>query len=233
MAARAGESGPLAVLWDMDGTLVDSEKLWDVSLADLAVHLGGVLSGPARASMVGSSLWRTIRLMFEDLRLVTDPDRMASAAEWLSRRTEQLFRSGLPWRPGAPEALRMVRAVGWATALVTSTHRGLVDIALESIGAGFFDVVVCGDEVSATKPAPAPYLMAATKLGVPPGLCVAIEDSPAGARSAEEAGCPVLVVPSEVPVPPGPRRVRRADLVGLTPGELRAVWAGTDPPADR
>jgi HAD superfamily hydrolase (TIGR01509 family) len=230
MTAPAGESGPLGVLWDMDGTLVDSEKLWDVSLAGLAMHLGGVLSAPARASMVGSSLCRTIRLMFHDLRLPADPEAMAGAGEWLTRRTEQLFRSGLPWRPGAPEALRMVRAAGWATALVTSTHRGLVDVALESIGPRFFDVVVCGDEVPATKPAPDPYLMAATKVGLPPGLCVAIEDSPAGVRSAEAAGCAVLVVPSEVPVPPGPRRVRRAGLVGLTPGELRSVWAGNRPP---
>jgi HAD superfamily hydrolase (TIGR01509 family) len=214
----------------MAGTLVDSEKLWDVSLADLAVHLGGTLSGPARASMVGSSLRRTIRLLFEDLRLPADPTQMASAGEWLTRRTEQLFRSGLRWRPGAPEALRMVRAAGWPTALVTSTHRGLVDVALESIGAEFFDVVVCGDEVPATKPAPDPYLVAATKLGVPAAGCVAIEDSPAGARSAEAAGCAVLVVPSEVPVPPGQRRVCRAGLVGLTQGELRAVWAGNGAP---
>jgi beta-phosphoglucomutase-like phosphatase (HAD superfamily) len=124
----------------------------------------------------------------------------------------------------------MVRAAGWPTALVTSTHRGLVDVALESIGAEFFDVVVCGDEVPATKPAPDPYLVAATKLGVPAAGCVAIEDSPAGARSAEAAGCAVLVVPSEVPVPPGQRRVCRAGLVGLTQGELRAVWAGNGAP---
>jgi HAD superfamily hydrolase (TIGR01509 family) len=222
----AGNTAGLgAVLWDMDGTLVDSEKLWDISLAELARHLGGELSVATREAMVGSSMWRTLDMMFDEVGLAHRPETMEEAAGWLSRRTEELFRSGLPWRPGALEALRMARASGLATALVTSTERALVELALESIGREHFDVVVCGDEVPATKPAPDPYLIASAKLGVEPGRCLAIEDSPTGAASASAAGCAVLVVPNEVPVPTGPGRIQRETLAELTESELRELWA--------
>jgi HAD superfamily hydrolase (TIGR01509 family) len=217
--------GLQAVLWDMDGTLVDSEKLWDVSLAELARYLGGSLSAATRAAMVGSSMWRSLDMMFDEVGLEHRPDAMADAARWLSRRTGELFRTGLPWRPGAREALCVARASGLATALVTSTERALVEQALDSIGREFFDVTVCGDEVPATKPAPDPYLIAAAALGRHPADCLAVEDSPTGAAAATAAGCPVLVVPSEVPVPAAPGRVHRDSLVELTEAELRALWA--------
>ncbi|HTF51392.1 MAG TPA: HAD family phosphatase [Pseudonocardia sp.] len=221
----AGDTAGLgAVLWDMDGTLVDSEKLWDISLTELARHLGGELSPATREAMVGSSMWRTLDMMFDEVRLAHRPEHMEEAARWLSRRTEELFQAGLPWRPGALEALRMVRASGLATALVTSTERALVELALESIGREHFDLVVCGDEVPATKPAPDPYLIAAAKLGMEPARCLVIEDSPTGAASATAAGCPVLVVPNDVPVPAGPGRVQRESLAELTDPELRELW---------
>ncbi|HEY4006970.1 MAG TPA: HAD family phosphatase [Pseudonocardia sp.] len=219
-----GRDGLRAVLWDMDGTLVDSEKLWDVSLHELARHLGGELSEQTRDAMVGSSLGSTIELMFSSLRLEPTPDELADAGKWLTSRTEELFLEGLPWRPGAHEALRLARRAGLATALVTSTQRQLVERALDSIGREHFDVTVCGDEVPAAKPAPDPYLMAARLLGVPPGRCLAVEDSPTGASAAEAAGCAVLVVPSEVAVPAGPARIQRDDLRGLTEEELHELW---------
>jgi HAD superfamily hydrolase (TIGR01509 family) len=218
-------NGLAAVLWDMDGTLVDSEKLWDVSLHDLARHLGGELSDAARAAMVGSSMGRTLEIMFDEVGRRPEPTALADAARWLSRRTEELFLAQLSWRPGAHAAVRMVRGTGLATALVTSTERSLVERALDSIGREHFDVTVCGDEVPATKPAPDPYLIAADKLGMDPRCCLAVEDSPLGAAAAEAAGCAVLVVPSEVPVPPGPARIHRDGLVGLTEAELHEVWA--------
>jgi HAD superfamily hydrolase (TIGR01509 family) len=217
-------NGLRAVLWDMDGTLVDSEKLWDISLHDLARHLGGELSAPTRAAMVGSALGQTIDLMFDEVGLARTPSAMAEAGCWLNERTQRLFLAGLPWQPGARAALRMVRASGLATALVTSTHRRLVECALDSIGREFFDVIVTGDEVPATKPAPDPYLIAARLLEVPTTQCLAVEDSPTGAASAQAAGCAVLVVPSEVAVPEGPSRILRDGLVGLTEGELHEVW---------
>lgn len=216
--------GPDAVLWDMDGTLVDSERLWDVSLAELAAHLGGSLTQAARDAMVGGSLGSSCALVLREVGRPATPDAVARAGEWLMARTGELFARDLRWQPGALDALRAVRAAGLPAALVTSTHRSLTERALEWIGRDHFDVVVCGDEVSAPKPAPDPYLRAAGLLGVPPARCVAVEDSPTGTESAAAAGCAVLVVSSGVPVPDGPRRVPREGLVGLTVAELHQVW---------
>jgi HAD superfamily hydrolase (TIGR01509 family) len=217
--------GPAAVLWDMDGTLVDSEKVWTVSLADTARWLGGELSADAREAMVGSNMARSIALMFDDLDLEPDQERMAQAAQYLTDRTGELFAAGLVWRPGALDALRMVRAAGWPTALVTNTLRSLTEKALDSIGREHFTVTVCGDEVPHGKPEPDPYVRAAELLGVAAEACLAVEDSPTGATSAERAGCAVLVVPCDVAVPAGPRRVHRGSLLGLTPDDVRLSYA--------
>jgi HAD superfamily hydrolase (TIGR01509 family) len=222
---NAVPSGPAAVLWDMDGTLVDSEKVWTISLADTARWLGGELSAEAREAMVGSNMARSIALMFDDLDLVPDQERLARAAQYLTDRTGELFAGGLAWRPGALEALRMVRAAGWPTALVTNTGRALTEMALEGIGREHFTVTVCGDEVPHGKPAPDPYLRAAELLEVAAEDCLAVEDSPTGATAAERAGAAVLVVPCDVPVPAGPRRVHRGSLVGLTADDIRIDYA--------
>lgn len=214
-------SRPAAVLWDMDGTLVDSEKVWTVSLADTARELGGELSCAAREAMVGSNMSRTLDILFDDLRLAPSPHALDHARQWLTTRTGELFAGGLEWRPGALDALRMVRSAGWPTALVTNTGRALTEMALESIGREHFSVSICGDEVLRGKPAPDPYLRAAELLGVAAGECLAVEDSPTGTLAAIAAGAAVLVVPCEVPVPTGPRRVQRASLEGLTPWDVR------------
>jgi HAD superfamily hydrolase (TIGR01509 family) len=216
---------PAAVLWDMDGTLVDSEKVWTVSLADTAHWLGGELSTAAREDMVGSNMARTLVIMFDDLGLERDPARMVQAEQWMTARTGELFASGLEWRPGALDALRMVRAAGWPMALVTNTGRALTEMALESIGREHFTTTVCGDEVPRGKPDPDPYLRAAELLGVDARQCLAVEDSPTGSLAAERAGAAVLVVPCEVPVPAGPRRVHRVSLEGLTAEDVRLSYA--------
>jgi HAD superfamily hydrolase (TIGR01509 family) len=201
MDAMTSAHAPVAaVLFDMDGTLVDSEKLWDVALHELARAYGGALSQPARQAMVGQDSLTSMAILHTDLGQ-PERDPVAGAA-WLENRVGELFADGLRWRPGARELLEATRAAGIPTALVTSTVRRLVDIALPWLGAGNFNVVVCGDEVTATKPDPAPYLAAATLLGVPIGRCVAVEDSPTGVSSALAAGAAVLAVPSETPVEP-------------------------------
>jgi HAD superfamily hydrolase (TIGR01509 family) len=210
-----------AVLFDMDGTLVDSEKIWDISLKELSHRLGGELSAPARASMVGANLARSIGIVHADVGVV-DGDLAADGA-WLLARTRELFSEGLTWRPGAPELLHAVRDAGLRTALVTSTERDLTDVALKWIGAEFFDVTVCGDEVAHNKPHPDPYQRAAALLGVDPTRCVAVEDSPTGTASAVAAGCTVVVVPAEVPVDDGERRIIRESLVGVDVDYLRGI----------
>lgn len=188
----------------MDGTLVDSEKVWDVGLAELAAHYGGALSEAARVSMVGTSMAESMRILHEDL---VQPWRDAAAStRWLETRVAELFADGLVWRPGARELLREVRTAGLPAALVTSTRRGLVEVALETIGRDNFDVIVCGDDVTRTKPHPEPYLTAAALLGAPIARCVAIEDSPTGVASARAAGARVLAVPCEVDL---------SDLIGV------------------
>jgi HAD superfamily hydrolase (TIGR01509 family) len=201
------------VLFDMDGTLVDSEKVWDVALSELAVHAGGELSPPARQAMVGSSMARSMKILHDDL---AQPWRDAAAdAAWLTDRVYELFGGGLIWRPGAQELLAMVREAGLPTALVTSTGRRLVEVALRTLGRDNFDVVVCGDEVTAAKPDPTPYLIAAEQLGVPIEDCVAIEDSPTGVASARASGAAVLAVPCELELPPMSGVVLRDTLLGV------------------
>lgn len=211
-----------AVLWDMDGTLLDSEKLWDIPLYEFVEKQGGTLSLATRQAMVGSSVRRTMAMLFAEVGVEhPSEDELADGAAWVMRRTEEVFRAGLPWRPGAREALRAVRDSGVPMALVTSTERQLTEVALDTIGRDLFDVTVCGDEVDRrNKPLPEPYLKAARLLGVDPTRCVAIEDSPTGVASAVAAGCTVLVVPCDVPVEQGERRVFRESLVGVDLGTL-------------
>lgn len=215
---------PAAVLWDMDGTLLDSEKLWDIPLYEFTEKLGGTLSLATRQAMVGSNTRTTMRLLFAEVGIEPTEEDMTDGANWISRRTEEVFRAGLPWRPGAQEALRAVRASGVPMALVTSTERGLTEVALDTIGRDLFDVTVCGDEVDGlNKPLPEPYLKAARLLGVDAASCVAVEDSPTGVAAAVAAGCTVLVVPCDVDVAPGERRVFRDSLVGVDLSVLTAL----------
>ena len=184
----------------MDGTLVDSEKVWEIALHELAARAGGSLSPAARLAMIGSSMANSMRILREDL---DQPDRPEEPdVAWLTARVFELFAEGLVWRPGARELLRAVRAAGLPTALVTSTGRKLVEVALDTLGRSNFDVVVCGDEVSAPKPDPEPYRLAASLLGAPIEDCVTIEDSPTGVASAVASGAAVLAVPAEVELPP-------------------------------
>src|SRR5688572_7672483 len=118
---------PAGVLFDMDGTLVDSEKVWSVGLDELAAHLGGDLSEAARHAMVGTNMSQSMDILHTDLGVVADP---VESVRWLEEQVAELFGGGLVWRPGAAELLAGVRAAGVPTALVTATHRHLVEVAL-------------------------------------------------------------------------------------------------------
>ncbi len=214
-----------AVLWDMDGTLVDSEKLWDVAINELYAQHGRVLTPEVRDATVGGSAEGVIRIVFDDLGLDQDPEHMAQVADWMHEYVGELFGTGLPWCPGARELLDELLGAGIPMALVTNTRRDLTENALNSIGRHYFSVTVCGDEVPDGKPAPDIYLRAAELLGLSAGDCLAIEDSFTGTTAAEDAGCPVLVVPNEVEVPATPRRHHVSSLVGLGIPQLRRIHA--------
>ncbi|WP_436499381.1 HAD family hydrolase [Actinokineospora sp. HUAS TT18] len=214
---------PAAVLWDLDGTLLDSEKLWDLPLYELAERLGGSLSPETRRAMVGTNVPTTMDLLFGEVGISPTPAQVEESVAYIDARMIELFATKAVFRPGAEEALRAVRASGVPTALVTSTERALAEVALDTVGREFFDVTVCGDEVDGlNKPLPEPYLKAARLLGVDPERCLAIEDSPTGVAAGVAAGCVVLVVPCDVPVPEGERRVFRDSLVGID-GDLLAT----------
>ena len=217
---------PAAVLLDMDGTLVDSEKLWDRSLVDTLTWLGGgPLTDEARRETVGGNLAFSIGVLLREAGVEATAARVEETAEHLLARTEELFLLGLPWRPGAQELLASIHDAGIPTALVTNTGRRLTDLALRTIGTRWFAATVCGDEVTHGKPAPDVYLRATGLLGVPAQEGLAVEDSPTGAAAADAAGAVVLVVPCEVPVPDGPRRARRDTLAGLDVAGLSALYA--------
>ncbi|MBF6192548.1 HAD family phosphatase [Nocardia sp. CDC192] len=204
----------------MDGTLLDSEKLWDVAVRELAREHGHEMTDAIRHALIGASGPNALRIMFTGLGIEPTPDSLRAAGKFLERRVTELMTGPIPWRPGAKDALAMVRAAGLSSALVTNTKRSLTEFGLDTLGRDFFDVSVCGDEVAHGKPEPDVYLRAAGLLGLDPRQCVAVEDSPTGARAAQAAGCAVLVVPCEIPVPDAPRRVFRDSLIGLTVADL-------------
>jgi HAD superfamily hydrolase (TIGR01509 family) len=215
----AGEtrSLPSAVLWDMDGTLVDTEPYWMECEFALAAKYGGTWSREHGLAVVGRDLIDSATYMREHMGIDrTPPQIVEELLDGVVARVEQ----EIPWRPGAPELLAALRVLDVPCALVTMSYRRFVEPVVRALPEGSFDVLVCGDEVSRGKPHPEPYLRAAELLGFPAGETLAIEDSATGATSAEEAGCQVLVVRNHVPVPPGERRVLLDTLVGLEPHAL-------------
>jgi HAD superfamily hydrolase (TIGR01509 family) len=188
----------------MDGTLVDTEPYWIESEFELVEEHGGTWSREHALNLVGNDLLVSGRYIREHAGIDLEPDRIVE--ELLDRVVARVERR-VPWRPGAVDLLVDLRAHGVRCALVTMSYRRFVEPILRVLPEGTFEVVVTGDAVSQGKPHPEPYQKAAAVLGVSPAATLAIEDSNTGARSAEDAGCTVLVVPNHVPVLPGPRRV--------------------------
>jgi HAD superfamily hydrolase (TIGR01509 family) len=200
------------VLFDMDGLLIDSEPLWLEAETEIMARLGASWSEQDQAQLLGGSLERSVRYL---LSKATRPAPPELIGEWLmSDIIERVRRDGVPVQPGARELLAAVRRAGLPHALVTSSERGFMDAVLASTGMRF-DVLVCAEDVTATKPDPEPYLLAAKLVGVDPGDCFALEDSPNGVASAEAAGCRVFAVPSLVPIPPAPGRTVARSLLDL------------------
>jgi HAD superfamily hydrolase (TIGR01509 family) len=219
MSTVPAPSGLRAVLFDMDGTLVETESFWGEAMAELAARLGGRMSAEARQATVGTSMRTSMRILHADLGLVRDEHQLQADADWVMDRTAELMLSGIAWQPGARELLIAVRAAGLATALVTTTPRSIAETVLRSIredlGIDPFDVSICGDEVPARKPDPAPYRQAMTALGVEPEECVVIEDSQVGIASGLAAGVAVLGVPAMQEVEPAVGLTLRSSLSGV------------------
>jgi HAD superfamily hydrolase (TIGR01509 family) len=208
---------PRAVLWDMDGTLVDTEPYWMECEFALAAKYGGTWSDAHALAVVGGDLIDSATYMREHMGIDRTPRQIV---EELLDGVIAMVEREVPWRPGARELLASLRELGVPCALVTMSWRRFVEPVVRSLPEGSFDALVCGDEVTHGKPHPEPYELAAKLLGFAPDQTLAIEDSPTGATSAEAAGCQVLVVPRHVAVPAGGRRVLIDSLVGLEPEAL-------------
>ncbi|GAA2145557.1 HAD family phosphatase [Kitasatospora kazusensis] len=219
---RSGGDGLQAVLLDMDGTLVDTENLWWQAEVTLFAELGHRLTEADRAHVVGGPMSRVLDY------LIATTGVTLSAAELtvlINQRFVDLLAGGVPLMPGAERLLNTLGAHGIPAALVSASHRAIIDIVLQSLGAQHFAFTVAGDEVARTKPHPDPYLYAAARFGAEPGRCVVVEDAPTGVLSAEAAGCPVIAVPSVAPIEPGPGRTVLASLELLDLDLLHAVVA--------
>lgn len=208
---------PAAVLWDMDGTIVDTEPYWMAAEQAIAEEHGGTWTHDDAMALVGSDLLVSGAYIKARLGLVHTPEEIV---EMLLDSVVAQVRHAVPWRDGARELLLDLHEAGVPCALVTMSYQRLVAPILEHLPPETFRVIVTGDMVDQGKPHPEPYLTAAASLGVEPGECVAVEDSPTGATSALAAGCRVLVVPNHVPVPAAPGLVFRDTLEELTPAEL-------------
>lgn len=209
---------PAAVLWDMDGTLIDSEPYWLMSESRLASDYGASWTEENGHELIGKSLYDSSALLKDRLSI-----RDLSVQQVIDRLTDEVvasIRDRLPWRPGALELLMDLKQNGIKTALVTMSMRRMALAVVEQIPFHAFDVVIAGDDVVRGKPDPEPYLKAAEALGVSPTECVAFEDSRTGLASAEAAGTLAIGVPNIVPIPDAPNRIVIPTLVGLNSARL-------------
>ena len=211
-----------AVLWDMDGTLVDTEPYWIACEFDLVAEFGGSWNADDAHSIVGFDLLDAAAELRARGGVGLEPTEIV---ERLLDGVIAKVADELPWRPGAPELLAECVAADVPCALVTMSWRRLADAVLRAAPEGSFVASVTGDEVSNGKPDPEPYLAAAAALGVSPAECVAIEDSPTGVAAALAAGCATLGVPHVVSVPPADGLVLVDSLVGVDLERLRALHA--------
>ena len=211
-----------AVLFDMDGLLVDTEPLWLETETDVMARLGAPWSSQDQEALLGGSMQRTVSYL---LAKATRPAPPQDVERWMMDGMLDRVRAGrVVVRPGARELLATVAAAGLPYGLVTSSQRAFAQAVLESTGMTF-PVTVCAEDVAVTKPDPEPYLLAAKLLDADPARCVALEDSPNGVASATAAGCRVVAVPSLVPIPPAPGRIVATSLTGITLSALRALAA--------
>jgi HAD superfamily hydrolase (TIGR01509 family) len=184
-----------AVVFDLDGVLVDTEELWDEARRRLAEERGARWPDDAQRTTMGMSSPEWSRYMHEVIGLPEPPEQLAAE---VVRRLEALYRERLPLVPGALEAVRRIGA-HWPLGIASSSNRPLIDLFLELTDTSdLFGATVSSEEVERGKPAPDVYLEAARALGVDPARCAAIEDSENGIRSASAAGMRVVAVPNGV-----------------------------------
>jgi len=211
-----------AVLWDMDGTLVDTEPYWMAAETPLIESFGGTWSHEQALGLVGLGLEDSARILQgTGVRMSTD----AIIDHLTEEVMRQLSETGVPFRPGARELLASLREAGIKTALVTMSMRRMAQTVVDLIDFDAFDVVIAGDDATRPKPFPDPYLQACEALGVAPHETVAIEDSPNGLRSAVASGASVIGVPLMVSLTGAGAHTLWDTLEGRTSDDVAAFHA--------
>ncbi len=213
-------SSPIsAVVFDMDGVLVDTEHLWDEVREELTTEWGGRYTPEAQEAMMGMSSLEWSRYLHETVGLREAPERINQE---VVRRMLARYGVELPVIPGAIEAVRRLDGAGYRLAVASSSNRELIDAVLRRLElAALFEVTVSSEEVERGKPAPDVYLEATRRLEVEPAECVAIEDSASGIRAARAAGMRVIAYPNRH-YPPPAEVLASADVVLDSLGELTA-----------
>jgi HAD superfamily hydrolase (TIGR01509 family) len=198
-----------AVAFDLDGTLIESERRWEAARRDVTESAGGRWRDDAQPSMMGLSTPEWIAFMQEELGVALEADEIRQR---VLERIKASYREQLPLVEGADGSVRRL-AARWPLAVASSSPRELIELVLELAGLGeCFDVVISSEEVPGGKPAPDVYLRSCELLGAEPSHTAAIEDSGAGVRSALAAGMPVVLIPG-TEFPPDPAVLEEADLV--------------------
>ncbi|MDX2392358.1 HAD family hydrolase [Streptomyces sp. NPDC054904] len=204
-----------AVLLDMDGTLVDTEGFWWEIEAEIFGELGHRLDDAWRDVVVGGPMSRSAAFLIESTGATID---LAELSVLLNERFEARIAGQVPLMPGAERLLSELSRNNIPTALVSASHRRVIDQVLLTLGRDRFTMTVAGDEVPRTKPHPDPYLFAANALGAHPSRCAVVEDTATGVAAAEAAGCRVVAIPSVGRIEPAPGRtiVRSLEDVDLS-----------------
>jgi HAD superfamily hydrolase (TIGR01509 family) len=205
-----------AVVFDLDGIIVDSEHVWDDARQALAEERGGRWHEQASRDMMGMSSIEWSRYMRDVVGLREEPEEISAE---VVRRLEDRYRRELPLIPGAEQAVESL-AARWPLALASSSNRELIDLVLESSGLGrYFTASVSSEEVARGKPAPDVFLEAARRLGVEPTHCAAVEDSENGILAAKAAGMRTIAIPNPH-YPPHEDALAAADVVLASIEEL-------------
>ncbi|MEW1831806.1 HAD family phosphatase [Streptomyces sp. NPDC088196] len=223
LGTRTAEGSALqAVLLDMDGTLVDTEGFWWEVEVEVFAALGHTLDDSWRHVVVGGPMTRSAGFLIE----ATGADiTLAELSVLLNAGFEDRIGRSLPLMPGAARLLAELAEYEIPTALVSASHRRIIDRVLTALGPQHFALTVAGDEVTRTKPYPDPYLLAASGLGVDPARCAVVEDTATGVAAAEAAGCLVVAVPSVAPIAPAARRTVVTSLEVVDLAFLRGLMA--------
>lgn len=213
-------TNPQAVLWDLDGTIIDSELYWLLSEQRMVEEFGGTWSEADGMALVGSGLtFAATEMQRHGVTLPVDVIVQRMVDE-----VDAMIAEQIPWREGARELLDSIHAAGIPQVIVTMSYRSTAHFIANAVG--IFAAVVSGEDVANPKPHPEPYLKGAAAVGADPRLCVALEDSIPGNASAVAAGVVTIAVPLHIAIPDSPEYTTWHTIVGRDVSDIREVFSG-------